>query len=147
MTSRWAFALAIASACAGPARAPRRVEITSQQAHAGHVAVGRAIVLGDDPGARATHASLAAGRAWLALGEELLALSDFEAAYEAAQLGLAVIGDAYRTRTLKDDSGIELYRARDLARAGEHAEAARVAVSVLASRVTRYVRTHAGAVE
>lgn len=91
----------------------------------------------------APHVAAAGGRAWLALGEKLLAAGDAESAIRCAQAGLGEVGTDYASPLVVDDTKLKLLAAKDRIETGHIADGAWVMLKVLKTRLALYAKLHA----
>ena len=96
--------------------------------------------------AAAPHAALAEGRAFLALGEKLAARKRLPSAIEAAQGGLAALGQDYAPPGVDDDTTLKLAAAEDQIEKGNLGNGATTLLRVLRERIDLYVKAHQAAI-
>jgi hypothetical protein len=94
----------------------------------------------------APHAVLAEARAFLALGEKLLARDRLEPAIQAAKSGLSALGDDYAPAGVADDTGLKILAAEDQIAQGHLRNAASMMLRMLEIRVDLYAERHRPAV-
>jgi hypothetical protein len=92
------------------------------------------------------HVALAEARAFLALGEKLLAGQRLEGAIQAAQSGLSALGDDYCPTGVKDDTGLMILFAEDLIERGHLDDGASMMLRMLSSRIDLYAERHQQAI-
>jgi hypothetical protein len=90
------------------------------------------------PPVEAARTQIAAARALLIEAEGHQADGDYRAAYDATLRGVDVLGRDYAKPTTKDDTGLHLLLAEDLAKAGQIVDAAEEAIESLRSRIEQY---------
>jgi hypothetical protein len=91
----------------------------------------------------APHPRLTAARAWLEVGTRALAEGDGHGAVRAARSGLGELGDDYAPRGVKDDTGLKLLAADELAGQGRLDDAAALMLRMLEARGELYAERHA----
>jgi hypothetical protein len=119
------------------------IEVSVRRAFRDKTATGMATLHGLtlDAAQRSPLIGIAATRAWLTIATTLA--DEPAAASEAAERGLDELGIAYRgacgTHHVIDDSGLDVLRARQEAERGNEAGAAAGLITVLRTRLDRYL--------
>ena len=88
------------------------------------------------------HVALAEARAFLALGEKLLARQRLEGAVQAVKSGVSALGTDYRPDDVRDDTGLNLLLAQHLIEQGQREDGAEMMLSMLNTRIELYVDRH-----
>jgi hypothetical protein len=127
------------------AQDPQRIQIG--RTYGRHQAVGVVVLKRSvkTDGGVSTHENLAGARAWVVLGEQGMAESDWEGAVECARAGLKELGPLYGVAArlrLGDDSDLTLGAAEDNVKKGKVQPAARVMLETLKWRTQLYARYH-----
>ena len=118
------------------------VEVTRAQ---GTRSAKAAIVVSVAPteGSPVPHLPVASAQAWLALARAAMDLNAATDAVAAARAGIADLGDGYRPKQIKDDTGLHILDANGAIAAGRTDEGARTLISVLDTRIDLYFRRYA----
>lgn len=90
------------------------------------------------PPVETARAQIAAARAFLAEAEHHWTASEYRAAYDATLRGVDALGRDYAKPTTKDDTGLHLLLAGELAKSGKIVEAASEAMASLRARIEQY---------
>lgn len=90
----------------------------------------------------APHLRVASAQAWLAIARAALDLNAATEAVAAARAGIADLGDDYRPKRVKDDTGLHILDANGAIAAGRTEEGARTLISVLDVRIGLYFRRY-----
>lgn len=90
------------------------------------------------PPVETARAQITVARACLAEAEGHWAAGDYRAAYDATLRGVDALGHDYAKPTTKDDTGLHLLLAGDLAKAGKIVEAVAEAMASLRARIAQY---------
>ncbi|MBL8625441.1 MAG: hypothetical protein JNK64_29290 [Myxococcales bacterium] len=90
------------------------------------------------PPVETARAQIAAARAALVEAEHQRAVGDDRTAYETTLRGVEALGRDYAKPTTKDDTGLHLLLAAELAKAEKFGEAADEAIESLRSRIEQY---------
>ena len=90
----------------------------------------------------APHLRVASAQAWLALARAAMDLNAATDAVAAARAGIADLGDDYRPKRVKDDTGLHVLDANGAIAAGKTEEGARTLISVLDARIGLYFRRY-----
>ncbi len=105
-----------------------------------------AIIIAVPPSATnsAPHLPVASAEAWLVLARGAMELHASSAAVAAARAGIADLGDDYRPKRVKDDTGLHVLDANGAVAAGKTEEGARSLISVLDARIGLYFQRYQG---
>ena len=90
----------------------------------------------------APHSAVASAEAWLSLTRIALHDSAPSDAVDAARRGIADLGDTYRPKGVKDDTGLHLLDANAMVAGGKTAEGAEELASILDTRIGLYFRRY-----
>ncbi len=90
----------------------------------------------------APHSAVASAEAWLSLTRIALDAGAPSDAVDAARRGIADLGDSYRPKGVKDDTGLHLLDASSMIASGKAAEGAAELASILDTRITLYFRRY-----
>ncbi len=90
----------------------------------------------------APHSAVASALAWLSLTRIALHGGAPSDAVEAARRGIADLGEAYRPKGVKDDTGLHLLEANATIAGGKTAEGAEELASILDARIGLYLRRY-----
>jgi hypothetical protein len=90
----------------------------------------------------APHLAVASAQAWLVLARGAMELHAATDAVAAARAGIADLGDDYRPKRVKDDTGLHVLDANGAIAAGKTEEGARSLLSVLDVRIGLYFRRY-----
>jgi len=84
----------------------------------------------------------AGARAWLELGNQLLAGGEATGATHCAQSGVAELGDDYAGDDVIDDTGLKIHAAEELIEEGRSIDGARLFLKMLQIRTDLYKKLH-----
>jgi hypothetical protein len=103
-----------------------------------------AIIIAVAPSATipAPHLAVASAEAWLVLARGAMDLHASSDAVAAARAGIADLGDDYRPKRVKDDTGLHVLDANGAVAAGKTEEGARSLISVLDARIGLYFQRY-----
>lgn len=90
----------------------------------------------------APHLAVASAKAWLVLARGAMDLHAASDAVAAARAGIANLGDDYRPKRVKDDTGLHVLDANGAVAAGRIEEGARSLISVLDARIGLYFQRY-----
>jgi len=125
------------------ARAPNEwlLEVTRTQ---GTRSAKAAIVVSvaPTPASPTPHLGVASAQAWLTLARTATDLNASTDAVAAARAGIADLGDNYRPKRVKDDTGLHILDANGAISAGRTEEGARTLISVLDTRIGLYFQRY-----
>lgn len=125
-------------------RAANEWIIRVERKHEGQSAPGQVVVrwAGLLDTIKLPHAHFAGARAWLALGEKLLAEKDWNGAIACARAGLEELGSDYASPMAVDDTGLKLHAADDRIQNGYLEDGASIMLRMLAIRTGLYLKLH-----
>lgn len=90
----------------------------------------------------APHSAVASAVAWLSLTRVALTGGAPSDAVDSARHGIADLGDTYRPKGVKDDTGLHLLDANSMIASGKTAEGAEELASILDARIGLYFRRY-----
>lgn len=95
----------------------------------------------------APHSALASAEAWLAVAGNALNAGASNDAVNAVRCGIAELGDNYRPKGIKDDTGIHLLDAYSTIAGGRTTDGAKELVAILRTRIALYFKRYEGEVQ
>lgn len=120
--------------------------VQTERKRNGHTATAQVLVQNTAaPADTSTHAGLAGARAWLTLAQGRYAANDYGPAIECARAGVSELGSRYSSVALEvtEDTSLRIDMAEDLLEHSRPAEAARMLIDALETRLGLYIKLHA----
>ena len=100
------------------------------------------VLIAPTPASPTPHLPVASAQAWLVLARTAMDLNAATDAVAAARTGIAALGDNYRPKHVKDDTGLHILDANGAVSAGRTEEGARTLISVLDTRIALYFQRY-----